>query len=116
MSGKLTIEEARQLVVDFGKHTLGQLEVARTIATAATEEYGDLSPAMWEHFKENGIWNDDVSVQASLATIRLYLPLIEALQPIVESVENTIAHENVERICLPLDDLQHLADVFRGRV
>lgn len=112
----LSIEDARNLVADFGKHTLGELAVARQIATAVIEEYGDLPPAMHDHFKENGIWNDDASVQASLATIRLYKPLLDALRPIVYSIENTIVHEGVERICLPTGDLAKLVDTYRGRI
>lgn len=114
----LPIEEARKLVDDFGRQTLGELGVARQIATAALEEYGDFDEVEHLHFTENGIWNDHSSVQASLATIRLYKPLLGALEPIIAAIENTLltADGPIERLCLPVGDLRKLVDTFHGRV
>lgn len=110
----LSIEDAVKLVGLFGKQTDEQLAVARTIADAAIAEYGDFSPAEWAHVTKHGIWNDHVSVQASLATLQLFRPLIEALSPIIDSVENTVIHDQVERLCLPISDLANLVEVYRG--
>lgn len=66
----LSDEEALKLVHSFGQHTPEQLEMARTIATAAIEIYGDLEPEEWKRFRANGIWNDHAAVQAALAAIK----------------------------------------------
>ena len=117
-----TLEDARKLIVEFGNHNLKQLDTARKIATAATEEYGDHSPAMWDHFKEHGIWNDDVSVQASLATIRLFLPLLEAMLPVVEEGERIIREYGGDRpdhqyqpLMIQMDAVKKLIETYRGR-
>lgn len=111
----LTPEEAVALVEQFGKQTNAQLDIARTIADAVLRDYADFDEYEWLKYKDDGIWNDHASVQASLATIRLYMPLLEALDPVIEMIENTIVHEGVERLCLPIADLQALVNVYRGR-
>ncbi len=111
----LSMEDAVKLVGRFGKQTDEQLAVARTIAEAVIADYGDFSPAEWERVIGEGIWNDHTSVQSALAAIQLFRPLIEALSPIIDSVENTVIHDQVERLCLPIGDLTNLVEVYRGR-
>lgn len=54
----------------FGQHTQDELNEARNVATAMIKEYGDWTDtATWNRFRENGIWNDHVSVQSALAII-----------------------------------------------
>lgn len=119
----LTIEEARELVALFGKHTVNQLDVAQKIATAAIEEYGDFDPPQWAQFREHGIWNDHSSVQASLATIQLFLPLLDAIEPVVEEGERIIREYGGDRpdhqyqpLMIQMDAVKKLIDTYRGRI
>lgn len=45
------------------------LEIARAAATLAIERYGDFDAETMRLFRQNGIWNDHVSVQAALAVV-----------------------------------------------
>lgn len=62
---------AEELIAEFGNQTPDELEIARAVATAAHETYSSFDPPEWERFKKNGIWNDDVAVQAAIAMYRL---------------------------------------------
>lgn len=62
---------AEQKISEFGSQAPSDLEAARAVATAAHEIYSSLEPSEWERFKADGIWNDDVAVQAALAMYRL---------------------------------------------
>lgn len=64
-------KRADELIAAFGSHTPDELEAARAVATAAHEIYSSFDPPEWERFKKDGIWNDDVAVQAALAMYKL---------------------------------------------
>lgn len=64
-------KRADELIAEFKSVPYDELEAARAVATAAHETYSPFDEAEWKRFKENGIWNDDVAVQAALAMLRL---------------------------------------------
>lgn len=63
--------KTEEMVHQFGSQSNDDLEAARAIATAAIETYGDFDETVYQQFKERGIWNDHVSVQAALVAIRM---------------------------------------------
>lgn len=71
MAFDIVHKRAAELIANFGDQTVDELEAARAVATAAHETYSSLEPPEWERFKESGIWNDDVAVQAALAMLKL---------------------------------------------
>lgn len=64
-------KEATRIGDLFGDQTHFELQCARAVASAAIEKYGDLNEIEWKDFKERGIWNDHVAVQAALTMLRL---------------------------------------------
>lgn len=64
------------------------LEEARAIASDALEVWGDFDEHQWKQFRERGIWNDHVAVQAALA----------ALSPSNRESNAVLAKENRERV------------------
>lgn len=58
----------------FGNITKEELDLAREIATEVCQKYGDFDDASYHQFMNHGIWNDHVSVQTAIATIKRMKP------------------------------------------
>lgn len=63
--------EALDLFHSVGPATAEELTLARQVATAAIEVYGDLDEETLTRIRNRGIWNDRAEVQAALLAIRM---------------------------------------------